>query len=185
MLLKGSREIAESMFKIVGMVLMTLAGFIAYSILFGFAFGLSPADAAKIVITGGLNKDPMSLYQKVVAETDSISAEMYKRFKVIEDSLAAEKRKINAEKAELVSLRDEIARLTELKKKMEDSNLYNLAKIYNDMDPVQLANMMMDLEDTLIVAVIPKMKNDKASRILEMLPPDRAAKISSMLLGKE
>jgi flagellar motility protein MotE (MotC chaperone) len=184
MLHKGSREIAESMFKIVGMILMTIAGFLIYSILFSFAYGLSPADAAKIVITGGLSKDPMSLYQKVVAETDSISAEMYKSFEVIEDSLAEEKRKINAEKAELVSLRDEIARLTELKKKMEDSSLYNLAKIYNDMEPVQLANVMYDLDDTLIVAILPKMKNDKASRILEMLPPDRAARISSMLLGK-
>ncbi|UCE67777.1 MAG: hypothetical protein JSU85_07165 [Candidatus Zixiibacteriota bacterium] len=173
------------MFKFVGIGLMTIAGFIVYSILFGFAYGLSPADAAKIVITGGLNKDPISIYEKTLAETDSIKTETFKRFKVIEDSLAEEKRKVKAEKAEVMTLRDEIARLMDLKKKMEDSSLYSLAKIYNDMDPVQLANVMIDLDDTLIVMVLPKMKNDKASRILEMLPPARSAKISSMLLGKE
>jgi len=173
------------MFKIVGIGLMTITGFVGYSIIFGFAFGLSPADAAKIVITGGLNKDPMSLYERTLAETDSITSEMEKRFSAMEDSLDEEKRKINAEKAGLVSLRDEIARLTELKKKMEDNSLYNLAKIYNDMDSNQLTNVMIGLDDTVIVAVLPRMKNQKASRILEMLPPDRAAKISSMLLGKE
>ncbi len=173
------------MFKIVGMGLMTIAGFIIYSILFSFAYGLSPADAAKIVITGGLNKDPISIYQKTLAEIDSIRTEKFKIFRVIEDSLAEEKRKVDSEKAEVQSMRDEISRLMDLKKKLEDSSLYNLAKIYNDMDPIQLANVMIDLDDTLIIMVLPKMKNDKASRILEMLPPARSAQISSMLLGKE
>ena len=87
------------MFKIVGMGLMTIAGFIIYSILFSFAYGLSPADAAKIVITGGLNKDPISIYQKTLAEIDSIRTEKFKIFRVIEDSLAEEKRKVDSDKA--------------------------------------------------------------------------------------
>jgi flagellar motility protein MotE (MotC chaperone) len=173
------------MFKIVGIGLMTIAGFVGYSVIFSFVYGLSPADAAKIVITGGLNKDPISIYQQALAEIDSIKAEKFEYFNAIEDSLADEKRKVNAEKAEVQALRDEISRLMDLKKKMEDSSLYSLAKIYNDMDPIQLANVMIDLDDSMIVAVLPKMKNEKASRILEMLPPERSAKISSMLLGKE
>lgn len=173
------------MFKFAGIGLMTIAGFIGYSIVFSFAYGLSPADATKIVMTGGLNKDPISIYQKTMAELNSIRIETFKQFKDIEDSLAEEKRKVDAEKAEVTTMRDEISRLTNLKKKMEDSSLYSLAKIYNDMGPMQLANAMMDLDDSMIVSVLPKMKNDKASRILEMLPPERSAKISSMLLGKK
>jgi len=185
MLLKGNREIVESMFKIVGIGLMTIVGFIGYSILFSFAYGLSPADTAKIVITGGLSKDPISIYQQALAEIDSIRSEKFKIFKAVEDSLVEEKRKVDSEKAEVMAMRDEISRLMDLKKKMEDSSLYSLAKIYNDMDPIQLANVMIDLDDSMIVAVLPKMKNERASRILEMLPPERSAKISSMLLGKE
>jgi flagellar motility protein MotE (MotC chaperone) len=173
------------MFKIVGIGLITIVSFIGYSILFSFAYGLSPADGAKIVITGGLNKDPISIYQQTLAEIDSIRTEKFKFLKAIEDSLAEEKRKVDSEKAEVQSMRDEISRLMDLKKKMEDSSLYGLAKIYNDMDPVQLTNVMIDLDDSMIVAVLPKMKNEKASRILEMLPPERSARISSMLLGKE
>ena len=173
------------MFKIVGIALMTLAGFIGYAVLFSFALGLSPEDALKVAITGGLDKDPMSIYQKALADADSISAEMNRRFSVAEDSIAAERRKLNAEKAELVAMKDEISRLTELKNSLEDNSLYNLAKIYNDMEPIQLANLMIDLDDSVIVSVLPKMKNQKASRILEMLPPERAARISAMLLGKE
>ena len=173
------------MLKSLGLGLMMTATFLGYSVLFSYAHGLSPTDAAKIVVTGGLNKDPISIYRRAMAEIDSIETAKFEYFKTVEDSLANEKRKINTEKAEVQAIRDDISRLTDLKKKMEDASLYSLAKIYNDMDPTQLSNIMYDLDDSMIVAVLPKMKNDKASKILEMLPPGRSAKISSMLLGKE
>ena len=164
---------------------MAILGFLGYTVLFTFLLGLRPADAAKVVITGDLGKNPISYYHRTIAQADSIKSAAQKEIKAQSDSLNAEKRKINTEKAELIAIRDEISRLTQLKQNLEDNSIYNLAKIYNDMDPNQLANVMIALDDTVIVSILPKMKNEKASRILEMLPPDRAARISSMLLGKE
>ena len=163
---------------------MSIIGFLGYTIIFTYLLGLRPADAAKVVITGDLGKDPISYYHRTIALADSIKSAAQKDIKIQADSLNVEKRKINAEKTELLAIKDEISRLTQLRENLQDNSVYNLAKIYNDMDPNQLANVMIDLDDSVIVSILPKMKNQKASRILEMLPPDRAAKISSMLLGK-
>lgn len=169
----------------IGLATITLTGFVGYSILFSFILGLQPVDAVKLAITGHLETNPMAIFEKVKAETDSLNADMKSRLKTVQDSIAIEFRNVNTAKTELAQLRDELKTLLDEKKKMEDVSLYNLAKIYNDMNPIQLANIMIDLDDLVIVAIIPRMKNQKASRILEMLPPERAAAISAMLLGKK
>jgi flagellar motility protein MotE (MotC chaperone) len=190
----------KGVIKIVVLIVIALASFAGYVVLFSVTSGLKPAQAFSFstpVRTAPKPQDkdatpPAATAQKPDSISDSLSAKAIDSVKVenrpdttkaLIDSLQIQLTQMRTEKAELEKIKSDVTQLLKAKSKADSLQLYNLAKMYDGVDPDQLATVMSNMNDSLITVILPRLKSQKAGKILQSMPADRAARISSKLLG--
>ncbi|MEE9553075.1 MAG: hypothetical protein V3W18_02160 [candidate division Zixibacteria bacterium] len=169
--------------KTIALVVIALGSFVGYTYVFAMVLGVDTGDAISVLTTGTVPLD----FDLESDETDSLGFENPEESEEVlmskADSLDRQLTIINAARTDLESLKLEVEGLLETKKRKNEEQLNDLAKIYDGMNPIQLAEVMTGMNDSLVVEILPRMKRQKVSKILESMPPERAAVISAMLLG--
>ncbi len=115
-----------------------------------------------------------------MSEEDSI--EHVEWYKAQKQEIDRELAKVRAESAQLQQLKMETKALLERRKQLEETNIANLAKLFETMDADEVANIMENIPNPKVGLILQKMKKQNASEVMAQLPAERAAKISMELI---
>jgi flagellar motility protein MotE (MotC chaperone) len=139
--------------------------------------------------------DP-SYYEDQNREADSSSSDSEDVKMSEQDSLAQmawyekqkreiekERRQLEIDRHEVETLHNETMRLIETRKRIEESNTVEMAKLFDSMKAPEVAAIMQNMTDEQVGSIVMKMKKQNASKVLAALPAERAAKITSQMMN--
>jgi flagellar motility protein MotE (MotC chaperone) len=99
--------------------------------------------------------------------------------------IASQMSQVEQERAKLETMRNEVQALLDRRKQIEETNMVQMAKLYEGMNSEELVPIMANLSDAQVSGLISNMKKQKAAEILGKLPPDRAAKITQHIISMD
>lgn len=102
----------------------------------------------------------------------------------IRESLEVEKKKLEAQLAELDKLRLEVKKYQELNDKLADDIMLRLVKTYETMDAKKASGVIAVMEDSLAVELLLKMKEKKIAPLLAAMDPSRAMQLSTLVANR-
>jgi flagellar motility protein MotE (MotC chaperone) len=115
------------------------------------------------------------------AVNDSVSRVQW--YETQKAEIASKTAEMDAERAQLQSLKSEVETLLQRKKSMEEGNIAQMAKLYEGMATEELVPILEKLTDAQVSIMISKMKKQKAAEVLGKMAPERAAKITQYILS--
>ncbi|MCK5683398.1 hypothetical protein KAJ27_04735 [bacterium] len=125
--------------------------------------------------------------RKLIAQRKKMIEDEFQRFKVLQDDIVEEKKKMENLRIELKS-REEIVKKLEkdFESKLEKFNVHKeridkIVKLFEKMDLEKSAAIIQNLEKNLVVMIFLKIKVKTAARILSMLSPERAMEITTLI----
>lgn len=89
---------------------------------------------------------------------------------------------LERDKATLEQLRNETKVLLDQRKAIEETNVGNLAKLFETMKSEEVAAIMQNIPDVEVGLILQRMKKQSASEVMAELPSERAAKITMQLI---
>ena len=98
------------------------------------------------------------------------------------EEIAKERTRLRTEAAQFTQLKMETQALLERRQQLEQTNIANLAKLFETMKAEEVANIMENIPDVKVGLILQKMKKQNASDVMADLPAERAAKITMELI---
>jgi flagellar motility protein MotE (MotC chaperone) len=115
-----------------------------------------------------------------MSEEDSIK--QVKWYIAQKEEIDRERTKLRAEEAQLKQLQMETQALLERRAQVEQTNIANLAKLFETMKSEEVASIMANIPNEKVGLILQKMKKESASKVMASLPSERAAKITMELI---
>jgi flagellar motility protein MotE (MotC chaperone) len=115
-----------------------------------------------------------------MSEEDSIK--QVKWYIAQKEEIERERTKLRAEEAQLKQLQMETQALLERRAQVEQTNIANLAKLFETMKSEEVASIMANIPNEKVGLILQKMKKESASKVMASLPSERAAKITMELI---
>lgn len=115
-----------------------------------------------------------------ISEEDSIK--QVKWYVAQKEEIEREKTRLRAEEARLQQLKMETKALLERRSQVEETNIANLAKLFETMKSEEVAKIMENIPNEKVGMILQKMKKETASKVMASLPSERAAKITMELM---
>ncbi len=128
----------------------------------------------------GSNDEEDSVKDSVMSKEDSLA--QMKWYEIQQREIDAERVRIRTEQARLEQLRMETQALLQRRNDLEQTNISNMAKLFETMRPEEVANIMENMPDSKVGLILQKMKKSSASEVMANLPSERAAKITLELI---
>lgn len=138
--------------------------------------------------SGGWNQDySQSIPDEGGAKSDSAISEedsikQVKWYVAQKEEIDREKTKLRAEEARLQQLKMETKALLERRTQVEETNISNLAKLFESMKAEEVARIMENIPNEKVGMILQKMKKETASKVMASIPSERAAKITMELI---
>ena len=131
--------------------------------------------------SGGCLTDP-SVLDEIRAQRESL-AKAQKELAAKEQELKDRETAVAEEIKKVQSIRDEINKTDELRKKQNEEKVAKVIETLETMSPKASAKMLAELDNVLAVEVLIKMDTAKLAKIMNLLDPKRASELTEMLAG--
>lgn len=151
------------------------------------------ALAAAVKVKDELKSDPPPSWKYYSLEIDTLIEQLRVRHETLserEKNLEELAQRIEAERAELASVTQSVARIRDdidrrIIRIQEDeaANVKRLAKTYAGMEPASVAKVVAEMDEKLVVKILSQMKDDQNGAILDALAKTDAqgAKLAASL----
>ena len=151
------------------------------------------ALAAAVKVKDELKSDPPPSWKYYSLEIDTLIEQLRLRHETLserEKHLEELARRIEAERAELASVTQSVARIRDdIDRRIiriqddEAANVKRLAKTYAGMEPASVAKVVAEMDERLVVKILSQMKDDQNGAILDALAKTDAqgAKLAASL----
>ncbi len=145
---------------------------------------VEPAQAAVApkVVTQFTNQEV-----EILKSLDSRRAELEERKVLIEEKekeLEGRDREFLTKLTELRELSTRLKNDRERNEKKQNTQLEQLANVYNAMNPVEAAKLLEQLDVTIAMSLLERMPEKRLGQILPLMSPNRALTITQMLSGR-
>jgi flagellar motility protein MotE (MotC chaperone) len=115
-----------------------------------------------------------------LSEEDSI--EQVKWYQAQKEEIEREWLRLQAERAKLENLRAETKALIEQRRNLEQTNIANLAKLFDTMKPEEVAAIMENISDAKVGLILQRMRKQNGAEVMAELPSERAAQITMQMI---
>ena len=151
------------------------------------------ALAAAVKVKDELKSDPPPSWKYYSLEIDTLIEQLRVRHETLaerEKNLEELAQRIEAERAELASVTQSVARIRDdIDRRIiriqddEAANVKRLAKTYAGMEPASVAKVVAEMDEKLVVKILSQMKDDQNGAILDALAKTDAqgAKLAASL----
>mgnify|MGYP006287027099 CR=1 FL=1 len=115
-----------------------------------------------------------------LSEEDSV--EQVKWYKAQKEEIEREWLRVQAERAKLENLRAQTKALIEQRRNLEQTNIANLAKLFDTMKPEEVAAIMENISDAKVGLILQRMRKQNGAEVMAELPSERAAQITMFMI---
>jgi|GEM_PF-821188 len=124
--------------------------------------------------------------QTVLTDVQNRLGEIAKREEAAatrETELDAREKALDEELAKIAGVRDEVAKIEQLRKKEGQEKVLKLVETIQGMSPKAASQLLSTVDEVLAVSAIAQMETKKLSKIMNVMEPERSARLSEILAG--